>query len=152
MHLPRVSRPAEGCPSFVILKCAQIWFLPKYSRQPDELNWLLRSGRHFRSAPLIFVSFSLRDYENFRHPGPSNLARETASAAGIHAVTAESESVAAFDAASMIAEPLPVATHTWKSICRGHHRHFQIACDHAGGHDRVGWVLPGRHPIRHQFV
>jgi protoheme IX farnesyltransferase len=49
-------------------------------------------------------------------PAQSGLAREAAPAAAIHAVTAESEGLAAFDAASMPAEPLPVATHTWKTF------------------------------------
>ena len=49
-------------------------------------------------------------------PAQSNLARETAPAAAIHAVTAEVDGVAAFDAISTIAEPLPAVTHTWKTF------------------------------------
>ena len=49
-------------------------------------------------------------------PAQSNLARETGAAPAIHAVTAESDSMAAFPAASFIAEPLTAATPTWKSF------------------------------------
>jgi protoheme IX farnesyltransferase len=49
-------------------------------------------------------------------PAQSSLARGTAPAAAIHAVTSESEVVAAFDAASVIAKPLPAAAHTWKTF------------------------------------
>ena len=49
-------------------------------------------------------------------PAQSSLARETGAAPAIHAVTAESDSMAAFPAASFIAEPLTAATPTWKSF------------------------------------
>lgn len=46
----------------------------------------------------------------------SSHARETAPAAAIRAVPAESEGVAAINAASSIAGPSPAATHTWKTF------------------------------------
>lgn len=49
-------------------------------------------------------------------PTQSSRVRSAAPAAAIHAVTAESESVAAFPAASMIAEPRTAATHPWKTF------------------------------------
>ncbi len=46
----------------------------------------------------------------------SSLAHEAAPPAAIHAVTAESENVAAFPAASVIAEPRTTPAHRWKTF------------------------------------
>ncbi|HZD76546.1 MAG TPA: heme o synthase [Acidobacteriaceae bacterium] len=46
----------------------------------------------------------------------SNLAHQTAPAVAIHAVTPESESIAALDTAVVKAKAIPAATRTWKSF------------------------------------
>ena len=105
-RMPFVCYP-EVCPDLVS---------PKYPSQPDELNWLLRSGRHFRSAPLIFVPFSLRDYESFRHPSAIESRPGNGLNRGDSCGDRRLRERRCIRCSPMIAEPLPVAAHTWKSF------------------------------------
>ena len=124
----------------------------KHPSQPDELNWLFRSGRHFRSAPLTLVSFPLRGYESFRHPGTIQPRPRNGAAPAIHAVTAESDSMAAFPAASFIAEPLTAATPTWKTFVADTIATFKLRVTTLVVMTAWAGYYLGASPIRHQFL